>query len=380
MKSRSTLSLVLIVFGLVAATAGAYALARFFNSSPSEPLPTFTKLYDRATPIPLPTSEPKIAVTLPIRIHSFAISPNMKTIAMATSEGLVLYKLETLDLLRVLNEKENVFSVDYSPDGKKLAMGSLIMQNREAGKPHLVVWDTSTWKVIFEPKIGNNDTTMFFGDVAWSPKGSLLATSDYDRGLVTFDIKTGQMISLQQAFLVSPYDISWSPNGSRLVATGDLGYGFRRWRIDTDEFVRVYDERVGTLAEQVAWSPNGERIASVHANGILCFWTASTNHCDGYIKAHWNSGFSLDWSPDGNQLATGGGVIRIWDTYTGNLVTSFGFQTPSIYSQLKWLANGMLVSLETGYADREPTIIRFWDIDTGEILMEFHGDRSIYGE
>jgi WD40 repeat protein len=380
MKSKSTLSLILTLLGLIAASIGAYALARFPNSSPPDPPPTFTKLYDKATPIPLPTSESKVAAALLGRIHAFSISPDMKTIAIATSEGLVLYSFETSNPIHVLNENENAFSVAFSPDGKRLAMGSLIMQNRESGKPHLVVWDTSTWKVVFEPKIGNNDTTMFFGAVAWSPKGGLLAASDYDRGLVTFDTKTGRIISLQQAFLVSPDDISWSPNGSRLVATGDLGYGFRRWRIDTDEFVRVYDERAGTAAEQVAWSPDGKRIASVHANGVLCFWTAATNHCDGYIKAYWNRGFSLAWSPDGNQLATGGGVIRIWDTHTGNLITSLGFQTPAIYSQLKWLANGTLISLETGYADRVPTIIRFWDINTGEILMEFHGARSMHGE
>lgn len=374
MKSKSTLSLVLTLIGLVASTVGAYALARFLvNSGPSEPPPTFTKLYDITTPIPLPTSNPKIAAMLPGHIHSFSVSPDMKTIAIATSKGLVLYSLETSNLIRVLNEKENAFSVAFSADGKNLAIGSFIMQNREAGKPHLVVWDTSTWKVVFEPQIGNNDTTMFFGALAWSPKGSLLATSDYDRGLVTFDIKTGKIISLQEDFLISPYDISWSPNGSRVVATGDLGYGFRRWRIDTDESVRLYDKRVGTAADQLAWSPNGERIASVHADDVVCFWTASTNHCDRYIKAHWNRGFSLAWSPDGNQLATGGGVIRIWDTHTGNLVTSFGFKNTSIYSQLKWLANGTLVSLEIGYTDREPSIIRFWNIDTGKIMMEFHG-------
>lgn len=380
MKSKSTLSLILTLLGLIAATVGAYALARPFNSTPSGPPSTFTKLYDSATPIPLPASESKIAATLSGRIHSFSVSPDLKTIAIATTNGLVLYSLETSDLIRVLNEKENVFSVAFSADGKKLAVGSLIMQNSEAGKPHLVVWDTSTGEVIFEPKIGNSDTTMFFGALAWSPKGSLLATSDYDRGLVTFDIKTGRIISLQEDFLVSPYDISWSPNGSRVVATGDLGYGFRRWRIDTDESVRLYDERVGTAAEQLAWSPDGERIASVHANGVLCFWTASTNHCDGYIQAHGERGFSLAWSPDANQLATGGGVIRIWDTHTGNLVTSFGLKNTSIYSQLKWLANGTLISLETGYTDRGLTIIRFWNIDSGEILMEFQGARGIFGE
>jgi hypothetical protein len=60
MKTKSTLSIVLTLVALVAASIGAYTLARFPKSSPSEPLPTFTKLYDRATPIPLPTSESKL--------------------------------------------------------------------------------------------------------------------------------------------------------------------------------------------------------------------------------------------------------------------------------------------------------------------------------
>jgi len=44
--------------------------------------------------------------------------------------------------------------------------------------------------------------------------------------------------------------------------------------------------------------------------------------------------------------------------------------------------DGTLVSLETGYADRESTIIRFWDMDTGEIeiMTEFHGARGTFGE
>jgi len=383
MKNKPALNSILTLTGLVAALLGAYAFARFsLYPRLQEPAPIFSTTFDSpVSPIPFPTSVPKAAARLSGRIHAFAISPDLKTIAIASSKGVILYDLQSHEQLRVLGSQENSFSVAFSPDGKKLATGSLIMQNREAGRPHLVVWDTSTWEAVFEPKIGSNDTTMFFGALAWSPNGKLLATSDYDRGLVTFDIRTGRIISVQEDFLLSPYDISWSPNGSRLIATGDLGYGFRRWRIDTDKSVRLYDKRVGTLATQLAWSIDGERIASVHADGAVCFWTVSTNRCDGYIKAHPNGGFSLAWSPDGNQLATGGGIIRIWDTHTGNMITSFGLNPMvSIYSQLEWLADGTLVSLEAGYAERESTIIRFWDIDTGEILMQFHGARGLFGE
>jgi WD40 repeat protein len=378
MNRKSTLTLILTLTGLVAATLGAYAFARSLNP---EPFPTFSTTYYRAgVPIPFPVSKANVAGTLSGRIHSFAISPDLKTIAIATSKGVVLYDLQSYEQLRILGSKENSFSVAFSPDGKRLATGNLIMQNGEAGKPHLVAWDTSTWEVVFEPKIGNGDTTMFFGALAWSPNGNFLATSDYGRGLVTFDIKTAKVISLQEDFLLSPYDISWSPNGSRVVATGDLGYGFRRWRIDTDESVRLFDKRVDA-AMQLAWSPDGKRIASAHTNGTVCFWTARTNQCDGMIQAHRSLVSSLAWSPDGSQLVTGGGILRIWDTYTGKMVTSFGLNPlGSIYSQLEWLADGTLVSLETGYAERELTIIRFWDIDTGEILMKVHGASGTFGE
>jgi WD40 repeat protein len=373
--------LTLPVIGVIAVVLVVYTFARFFlNPNWLEPSPVFSTTYDSATPMPFPVSEPKTMTKLPGRIHSFAVSPDMKAIAIVTSEGVFVYDLITHEQLRALREGENTFSAAFSPDGQKLAVGSLIMQNREAGMPYLVVLDTSTWEILFEPRLGNGDTTMFFGALAWSPNGKFLATSDYGRGLVTFDIHTGNIISTQKDFLMSPYDIAWSPNGSRIVATGDLGYGFRRWRIDTDEAVRLYDPRVAAFATQLAWSPDGKRIASVHADGVLCFWTASTNHCDGYIKAHFLQALSLVWSPDGSQLATGGGVIRIWDTSTGNPLRSFGLIDGSIYSQLEWLANGILISLETGYAEREFTIIRFWNMDTGEIMMEFHGARGIYGE
>jgi WD40 repeat protein len=386
MKNKSTLSSILILIGLFAATAGAYGFSRFFlnprlsisNEALSQQ-PVFSTTYDNSTPMPAPNTPPKIAAALPGRIRSFDISADSKTIAFATSTGIFLYDLKSYKLLRTLNDTENGFSVAWSPNGSKLAVGSLIMESSEIGRAHLTVWDTSTWKAVFEPKI-SNDTFTTFGAFAWSHHGDLLAASDHDRGLVVFDITRGEVVSIQKDFLLSPYDVSWSPDDTRIVATGDLGYGFRRWRVYTDKAVRLYDKRVAAFAAQLAWSPDGERIASIHADGALCFWTAATNQCDGYIKAHHNGGFSLAWSPDGRQLATGGSIIRIWDTKNGNLIKAFGLNAQSIYTQLQWFTDNRLASLETGYENHELTIVRFWDLKTGSLLMEFQGASSVYGE
>lgn len=354
-------------------------LAAVSACQPGMAQPEFTTSFEsNVSAIPSPSTAPRVVDSLSGRIRSFAVSPDLNTIALATSKGIVLYDLHAYKSLRTLNESENGFSVAWSSDGNMLAVGSSI-----SGRAHVTVYDTTTWNALFEPEIDYSSfPTNFpnFGALAWSHDGDLLAASHHAQGLAIFDIKTGEIVAQQKDFLTFPYHIAWSPDDSRIVATGDLGFGFRRWRLDNGKSVRLYDKRLPAFAIQLAWSHDGERIASIHADGAVCFWTSATNQCNGFIKAHHNGGFSLAWSSDGNQLATGGGVIRLWDTHTGKLVAFYGLNATSVYSQLQWLANGVLVSLETGYADKAPTIVRFWDVERGAVLAEFHGANSTVGE
>lgn len=343
-------------------------------------VPRFTtSTYGMPAPIPFPESEPKVAVRLSDMIRTFAISPDRKEIAIATSQGVFLYDLNSYAMLREMSQLKNVFSVAWSPDGTKLGAGSLPMREFETRLPRVVVWDTATWEEVYTRESGE-EVTSPFGGLAWSPDSQTLAFALLDRGLLVVDIESGKVISEQTDFLQPPQDITWSPDGSRLIATGDLGYGIRRWRVDTGESVRLYDPRAGASAIQLAWSPDGERIASGHADGTVCFWTVATNACDGLIYAYQNLVPGLAWSPDGTQLATGSGVVRIWDTVTGRLLTSFGQQENVLYIQLEWLDAGTLVSLEAGYADKASTTIRLWDVDTGQILYEFQGADGVFGE
>jgi WD40 repeat protein len=338
-----------------------------------------TSAYDAATPIPFSNAKPKIVATLSGRIRSFSVNPDGKTIAFATSQGVVLYDLKSYKRLQTLSEAESVYLVDWSPDGTKLAAGGLIMGNSEFGKSHLVVWETSNWKIMFEQKSEEDLWDSMYGDIAWSPDSRSLASSINGMGVLVYDIQTGKVISRQET--LAAHSISWSPDGTRLVATGDLANGIRRWKVSTGETVRLFDQQVGS-SMQIAWSPDGKRIVSGGAEGTVCFWTAATNKCDGFIiKAHRNSVFSLDWSSDGGQLATGGGIIRIWDSNTGQLVKSFGMNDISIYTHLEWLgSNQPLVSIEVGYADTALSIVRFWDVDTGKLLFEFDGASGSWGE
>src|SRR5215213_10616245 len=128
MKRKSTLHLILTLAGLVGAILGAYAFARFLNPGPFVAPPRFSTTYHEAgISIPFPGSEANVVATLSGGIHSFAVSPDLRTIAIATSTEVVLYDLQSYEQLRTLDSEENSFSVAFSLDGEKLAAGSLIM-------------------------------------------------------------------------------------------------------------------------------------------------------------------------------------------------------------------------------------------------------------
>ncbi|HTP02075.1 MAG TPA: WD40 repeat domain-containing protein [Anaerolineales bacterium] len=336
----------------------------------------------QATSMP-PANPARVIATLPQRIDSFDVSPDGKLLALATSGGVRLYELPTYQYLRGLNDGELASAVAWSPDGRRMAVGS----SKDYGKPfftggdssnswkaHLTVWDASTWKPVFEPAFGDEMVNEMFRDLAWSPDNRSLASSLDTGGVQVLDTQTGQTISRQKDFASSVDRLAWSPDGSRLLATSDMAYTIRRWRLSNGQAVRLFDRRVGN-AMDLAWSPDGKRIASGHVGGGVCFWTALTNRCDGFIQAHRTATFSLAWSPDGSRLATGGGVIRLWDTATGELLRSFGEEADYVYSHMQWLRDGSLVTLQ--YSPEEPgkTALRLWDPSTGSLTAEWRGRR-----
>jgi hypothetical protein len=77
MRTKSILTLTGTLIGLIAAVLGGYTFARFFLHP--EPAVVFSTTYGAATPLPFPVFEPKTATKLPGRIHSFTVSPDMKS-------------------------------------------------------------------------------------------------------------------------------------------------------------------------------------------------------------------------------------------------------------------------------------------------------------
>jgi WD40 repeat protein len=142
LERKSTVTMILILAGLVVATFGAYAFARLLNPGLFKPSPTFSTTYDQAgISIPFPVSQTKIVAKLLGRIHSFAVSPDMKTIAIATSKGVFLYDLQSYEQLHILNSLE------------WLADGTLVSLETGYAERELTIirfWDIDTGEILMK--------------------------------------------------------------------------------------------------------------------------------------------------------------------------------------------------------------------------------------
>jgi WD40 repeat protein len=144
------------------------------QSAPVQPVFTPSAVAT-ATSIPLPSTDPKTVATLPGVIWSFDVSPDLNTIAFATSKGLAVYDFNTYALLRTVDKNDNVISLAWSPDGKQLAASLTRGIDELHGQVILKIWDTVTWKLISQPTFGEDLINERILDIAWSPDGTKLA-------------------------------------------------------------------------------------------------------------------------------------------------------------------------------------------------------------
>jgi WD40 repeat protein len=173
---------------------------------------------------------------------------------------------------------------------------------------------TGATRWIWEGPQGNVGNTA----LAWSPDGSRLAMSNYYQ-VYLFDSlsgkKTGECRSPQMRpntrYHAQIKDISWSPDGRYIVSTGDcIEIWDTRTSIQTLRYPRTEED--GDL-NAVAWSPTDGRLASSSARAVHIWDALNAVQLTSFPHA---AVFTLDWSPDGTYLASGGRdcLVRVWRT------------------------------------------------------------------
>ncbi|THU86877.1 WD40 repeat-like protein [Dendrothele bispora CBS 962.96] len=215
---------------------------------------------------------------------------------------------KTVRQLGSWNTPSEISCLGLSPDGRILATG---LENRG-----IMTWDTRTGLQKGDPFQGHSDR---ISSVAFSPDGEMIVSGSCDKTVRVWNARTGTPEGDPfQGHSNSVTSVAFSPDGQRIVSGS------------YDKTVRVWNARTGTpegdpfqghsnTVTSVEFSPDGERIVSGSYDNTLRVWNARTGAPEGDpFQGHNSPVRSLAFSPDGVRIVSGSqdNKLRIWQAKT----------------------------------------------------------------
>ena len=252
--------------------------------------------------------------------------------------------------------KGDISDIKYSPDGKKLAVGSSI---------GIWLYDANTGDVL-ALFAGHTEDVV---SIAFSPDGKTLVSASYDYTVRLWDVQTGKH---KGTIFERTTHITFSPDGETLVTAG---YTVGLWDVQT---LKLKGRLTGHRSSRVtvAYSSDGKTIASESGRNVQ-LWDAYTGERKNSFTVHDHWVSPMVFSPDSKMLASGGSkdkLVCLWDTQTGENRKTFTGHTEGV-SSVAYSPDGKTIAS----ASYDNTI-RLWNLETGEHerILTGHSE-SVYG-
>ena len=253
-------------------------------------------------------------------IEGVAFDPTGARFATASEDGVAkVWDVVTgREVATFVGHASGLLGVSFTADGNRLVT---VSRDRT-----VKVWNASStaggeWLVL----AGHTDRIM---KAIYSPDGKWIATASLDNTVRIWDAVTGDIIRTFGGFSMGVWDVSFSPDGKRLVAVGTAEDGFAKvWDTNTgDELLTI-----PTSGERMIFSPDGTKLltseVNMESNGNVL--TTSKIHIldsitgkdllvvDTGVKAFLQT---ITFSRDGKRFAMGAedGTVGVWDSETGN--------------------------------------------------------------
>ena len=300
-------------------------------------------------------------------IFDIQYSPDGKKLAVAGLLGIRLCDANTGKELDFLTMAKYIFvpiSMDYSPNGKMLASGCRL------GIIHL--WDTKTGA----PQHTLSGHTKAVLCVAYSPDGKTLASVGVDKTLHLWNANIGQLLRILKGHKKPIVSVSYNPDGT-IIVTGSEDRTIRLWDASTGQHIQTlkWDKR---YIRSAVFSPDGRTIATVSRDNIIshiCLWNVNTGqqiqtlsvykrrHSENSkIHAHGIESNSIAFSPDGGTIASACfGDTNQWDVATGEHLRT-------LEGQQGWTFNVAFSPDGSTIASASALEVLVWDAKTGQLI------------
>nr|WP_320013994.1 caspase family protein [uncultured Desulfobacter sp.] len=262
------------------------------------------------------------------------------------------------NLLSFEGNSDWVSSVDFSPDGKRLLIGTW--------DDTAQLWDAGSGVQLHRLQGHTGDVR----GVTFSPDGQWIATAARDGTARIWQTNNGLEFYRLTGHNGGIRPVVFSGDGRWILTGGDDGTA-RVWDRQTGfSQVSLLGPHEGRVSS-VAFSPDGRRVVTA-SKQMVRLWDVATQRIIRHFKGHTRLVNTVTFSPDGRRILSAGWdqVIQLWDSRSGTKILNFEGHTNGIHSAV-FSRDGRYVA--TGSEDRT---IRLWDSDSGKELRRFIGHTS----
>ncbi len=255
-------------------------------------------------------------------IQGVKLSSNgTKAAAIEEMGNLLIFDYTTTPPTLINNIDLNVnfsFSVNFSPDGNKLAVGSSAKK--------LFIYNAINGAQLHSIDAHNN--WVMCSD--WAAQEKIVTGGD-DNMVKLWDT-SGVLIRSFTGHSNWVYGVKMTPNGNYIVSCSK------------DKSIKIWDAATGTLVrtlnghtDEVRFidvSDDGSKIVSGSKDGTIRMWDFNTgNQLKSFSKAGSGTVFSVDISPNGRYIAVGtaNGDVQLWDLLFSTSVSNIESKDINIY-------------------------------------------------
>ena len=305
--------------------------------------------------------------------NGIAFSSDGNTLSGVNSDGIISrWDVGKGKQIPTFPQRETVgylYTVDFSEDSTKLAIGSIHRENHKVQVSNLVTG--------IPPAITNIDVGEKEGlspTIALSADNRLLATSKEEKGdrfpIHVWNADTGEkLFTLERDEQGYIRGLVFSTDGKTLVSS--YHDTILLWDLDTKTVRAVFKSDM--FLEALAFSPNSKLLASGDDDGVVNLWKVTgkqqglvgkiiQNLSTLKLTKHREEIVTLAFSPDEKMLLSGSkdGTIRAWNTTTGQQHYICTGHVSDVIDIAASAEGNTLISVH-----HEENMLIKWDINTG---------------
>ncbi len=204
------------------------------------------------------------------------------------------------------NVRPGVAGLSLSRDGKTLVVAT--------GDAKIRFVDLATGEV---RRTFTGHTNAVYRGV-FSPDEKLLASSSRDHTARIWNVASGQELRQLDGFRCAVKAVAFSPDGQMLAASGNDGM-LKLWEVKTGKELKSLVHKdsadIDMATYAFVFNRDGKKIYAGNGDGTISEWDTAAGKENKVWRAHDQTTFRLQFSPDYRILASfGDSVVKLWDT------------------------------------------------------------------